>query len=204
LPLLYPTLAALGVLLVFVVFVVLQNRDLLRADAYGELFSRLSPLLLSGLLVLGLPFVLRLTTTDDALPITLLYLAGTAAVAAFTARRVAPEERRAAALFRSGEYEAAANLYERLAERRPLARYHSARAASLDAAGDPQGAFAAADRALELDPKLGTALYNRASALAALGERGRAREDLQAVFRVDSGRRLRRAAEEALESLGKG
>jgi lipoprotein NlpI len=201
--LLYPTLGALAVLLVFVVIVARQNRDLLRADAYGEFASRLSPLLVSGLLVLGLPFVLRLTTADNALTVMLLYLAGTAAVAAFTARRVAPEERRAAALFRAGEHEAAAAIYERLAARKPLARYHSARAASLDAAGDPQGALAAADKAVELDPKLGAARYNRASALAALGERGRAREDLQAVFRADSGRRLRRAAEEALESLEK-
>jgi lipoprotein NlpI len=199
--LLYPTLAAIAVLLVFVVVVARQHRDLLRADAYGEFAARLAPLLVSGLLVLGLPFVLRLTSADNALPILLFYLAGTAAVAAFTARRVAPAERRAASLFRAGEFEAAAQAYERLIERRPLARYYSAQAASLDAAGDPRGALAAADRAVELDPRLGTARYNRASALVALGERERAREDLQAVFRLDSGRRLRRAAEEALEGL---
>jgi lipoprotein NlpI len=202
--LLYPTLLALLVLLVFVVFVGLQHRDLLRADAYGEFVGRLAPLLLSGVLILGLPFVLRLTSADDALSILLLYLAGTAALAAFTARRVAPEERRAAALFRAGEYEAAAGLYERLAARKPLARYHSARAASLDASGDPHGALAEADLAVEMDSRLGTAYYNRASALAALGERTRARADLQSVFRADSGSRLRRAAEEALEGLGKG
>ena len=39
--------------------------------------------------------------------------------------------------------------------------------------------------------------------LAALGERARARGDLQTVFRVDSGRNLRRAAVDALEALEK-
>jgi hypothetical protein len=36
-----------------------------------------------------------------------------------------------------------------------------------------------------------------------LGEPARARADLQAVFRADSGRRLKRAAQEALEGLEK-
>jgi tetratricopeptide (TPR) repeat protein len=66
------------------------------------------------------------------------------------------------------------------------------------------GALEAADQAIKLDPRLGIAYYNRASALAALGERVRARGDLQTVFQVDSGRNLRRAAAEALEILEKG
>jgi lipoprotein NlpI len=116
---------------------------------------------------------------------------------------VIPEERRAGAAFRKGEYEKAAGLYEELVARRPLPRYYSALAASLDASGNPRAALEAADRAIKLDPRLGIAYYNRASALAALDERARARGDLQTVFRVDSGRRLRRAAGEALESLEK-
>ena len=105
--------------------------------------------------------------------------------------------------FRKGEYEKAANVYEELVTRRPLPRYYSALAASLDASGNPRAGLEAADRAIKLDPRLGIAYYNRASALAALDERARARGDLQTVFRVDSGRRLRRAAGEALESLEK-
>jgi lipoprotein NlpI len=57
---------------------------------------------------------------------------------------------------------------------------------------------------VKLDPKLGIAYYNRASALAALGELTRAREDLQTIPRIDPNRRLRKAADEALKTLDKG
>ena len=198
---LYPTLATMVVLIVLVLLVVRQNRDLLRIRAYPELLSRLLPLLSAGLLALGLPFVLRYTTSDNALTVLLVYLAGAALLTALMAWTAAPEERRAVSLFRRHEYEASADAYRDLVARRPIPRYHSALAASLDAAGYPEEALEAADAAVKLDPKLGVALYNRASALAALGERARARADLQAVFRADSGRRLKRAAQEALEEL---
>jgi tetratricopeptide (TPR) repeat protein len=133
----------------------------------------------------------------------LVYLAGTATLTAVMARAVIPDERRAGMAFRKGEYQKAAGLYEDLVSRRPLPRYYSALAASLDASGDPQGALEAADRAIKDDPKLGIAYYNRASALAALDERARARGDLQKVFETDAGRGLRRAAAEALETLEK-
>lgn len=201
---LYPTLAAMAVLLVFVLFVARQNRDLLRVRAYPELLARLLPLLSAGVLALGLPLVMRYTTADNALTVLLVYLAGTAVLTAFMARAVAPEERRAAALFRRREYEAAAEAYKAIVARRPLPRHYTALAASLDAGGDPEGALEAADAAIKLDPKLGVALYNRASALVALDERARARADLLAVLRTDSNRRLKRAAEEALEILEEG
>jgi tetratricopeptide (TPR) repeat protein len=192
----YPTLAAMAVLVVFLFFVGRQNRDLLRARAYGEFLVRLSPLLSTGVLVLGLPFVMGYTTEYNALPVLLVYLGGTAVLTVLTARLAAPEERRAGTLFRREEYEAAAVIYERL-----LPRYYSALGACLDVLGNHQGALEATDRAIKLDPKLGIAYYNRASAFAALGERARARADLQTVFRVDSSRRLRRAAGEALAKL---
>ena len=201
---LYPTLVAIAVLLVFLLLVGRHNRDLLRARAYGELLLRLLPLLSAGVLALGLPLVMRYTTAENAATVLLVYLGGTALLTALMARAVAPEERRAGALFRRHEYEGAAEAYKTLLARRPLPRYYSALAASLDAAGDPDGALEAADAAVKLDPKLGIARYNRASALAALGERARARADLQAVFGADSNRRLKRAAQEALESLEKG
>ena len=200
----YPTLAAMAVLLLFLLLVGRQNRDLLRVRAYSEFMLRLLPLLSSGILVLGLPLVMRYTTPENATTVLLVYLGGTALLAALMARAVAPEERRAGALFRRHEYEGAAEAYKRLLASRPLPRYYSALAASLDASGDPEGALEAADDAVRLDPKLGVANYNRASALAALGERDRARADLQAVFGADSNRRLKRAAEEALEGLEKG
>jgi tetratricopeptide (TPR) repeat protein len=199
----YPTLAAMAILAVFLFLVGRQNRDLLRAQAYGELLVRLLPLLSTGVLVLGLPFVMGYTNEGNAFFVLLVYLGGTVLLTVIMARLAAPEDRRAGAHFRREEYEGAAAIYDRLIARRPLPRYYSALGACLDASGDPRGALEATNRAVKLDPKLGIAYYNRASALAALGERARARGDLQTVFRVDSNRRLRRATEEALASLEK-
>ena len=197
----YPTLAAMAILAIFLFLVGRQNRDLLRVRAYKELLVRLLPLLSTGVLVLGLPFVMGYTIQDNALPVLLVYLGGAIVLTMLMARLVAPEERRAGTLFRREEYEGAAAIYERLIALRPRPRYYSALGACLDVSGDHRGALEATDRAIKLDPKLGIAYYNRASALAALGERARARRDLQTVFRVDSTRRLRRAAEQALASL---
>jgi tetratricopeptide (TPR) repeat protein len=200
----YPTLVAMLVLLGFIFFVGRQHRDLLRVGAYGEFAARLLPLITAGVLALGLPFVMRYTIEGNALLVLLTYLAGTALLTVLMARAVASDERRASTLFRRAEYDKAARAYEELVSRRPLPRYYSALGASLDASGDPEGALEATDAAVRLDPKLGIALYNRASALVALGERNRARQDLQAILRVDSNRRLKQAAQEALESLEKG
>jgi tetratricopeptide (TPR) repeat protein len=200
----YPTLGALAILAGFLFVVSRQNRDLLRVRAYGEFLVRLLPLLTTGILILGLPFVMSLTIEGNALLVLLVYLGGAVVLTVLMARLAAPEERQAGILFRREEYEAAAAIYERLIARRPIPRYYSALGASLDASGDPRAALAAADIAVKLDPKLGIAYYNRASALAALGESARARADLQTISRVDSNRRLRRAAEEALKTLEKG
>ena len=201
---LYPTLGALLILVGFLVFVGRQNRDLLRARAYGEFLVRLVPLLSTGVLVLGLPLVMSLATVENTMPVLIAYLGGTAVLTVLMARLAAPEERRAGALFRNEEYEGAAATYERLLARRPLPRYYSALGASLDILGEHRRALEATNQAIKLDPKLGIAYYNRASTLAALGQRENARSDLQTIFRVDSSRRLRRAAKEALEKLEKG
>ncbi len=201
----YPTLAALAILAVFLFIVGRQNRDLLRVQAYGEFLVRLLPLLSTGVFVLGLPFVVGLVPFESTGPVLLIYLAGAAILTVLMARLAAPEERRAGVLFRREEYEGAAAIYEQLIARQPLPRYYSALGASLDASGgNLHAALEATDTAIKLDPKLGIALYNRASVLAAVGEYTRAREDLRAVFRADSNRRLRRAAEEAMKTLEKG
>jgi tetratricopeptide (TPR) repeat protein len=199
----YPTLAAIVILAIFLFLLGRQNRDLLRVRAYGEFLVRLLPLLSAGVLVLGLPFVMRYAIEGNAILVLLVYLSGTVLLTVLMARLAAPEERRAGTLFRSEEYEGAAAIYERLIASRPLPRYYSALGACLDVLGDHRRALEATNQAIKLDPKLGIAYYNRASALVATGERARARDDLQTVFRVDSNRRLRRAAEAALESLGK-
>jgi tetratricopeptide (TPR) repeat protein len=159
------------------------------------------PILSTAVFVACLPFVMDLATVENARVVLLVYLIGAAVLTALMARAVAPDERRAGMAFRKGEYEKAAIIYEELLARRPLPRYYSALAASLDAAGNPNGALDAAERAIKEDPKLGIAYYNRASALAALGERARARGDLQTILRIDSSRTLRRAAADALETL---
>ena len=201
--LLYPTLGALAILTVLTFFIGRQNRDLLRIRAYRDFILRLIPPLSTGVFVAGLPFVMDQATVYNYGLVLLVYLGGAVVLTAMMARAVIPEERRAGSAFRKGEYEEAAVLYEELASRRRLPRYYSALGASLDASGNPRAALEAADRAIKLDPRLGIAYYNRASALAALGERARARGDLKKVFTVDSGRHLRRAAAEALEMLEK-
>ena len=199
----YPTVGALLILVVFLFLVGRQHRDLLRARAYSEFLVRLLPLLSTGVLVLGLPVVMGYTTEENVFPVLLVYLGGTAILTVLMARLAIPEERRAGTLFRREEYEGAAAIYERLIARRPLPRYYSALGACLGVSGNPRGALEATSQAIKLDPKLGVAYYNRASALVALDERDRARDDLRTVFRVDSNRRLKRAAEQALASLEK-
>jgi tetratricopeptide (TPR) repeat protein len=201
---LYPTLGALVILALLTFFIGRLNRDLLRVRAYRDFFLRLIQPLSTGVFVVGLPFVMEQATAYNYGVVLVVYLGGAAILTAIMTRAVTPEERQAGTAFRKGEYEKAANLYEELVARRPLPRYYSAIAASLDASGNPRAGLEAADRAIKLDPRLGIAYYNRASALAALGEHARARGDLQTVFRVDSGRNLRRAAAEALEILEKG
>ncbi len=201
---LLPTIGALVILAIFTFFVGRLNRDLLRVRAYREFFVRLIPPLSTAVFVAGLPFILDLATFENYSTVLLVYVTGAAILTALMTRAVIPEERRAGAAFRKGDFEKSAALYDDLTGRRPLPRYYSALAASLDANGNPQSALEAADQAIKLDPKLGIAYYNRASALAALGEKARARGDLQTVFRVDSGRGLRRAAGEALDGLEKG
>ena len=201
--LLYPTLGALVILMVFTFLIGRQNRDLLRVRAYRDFFLRLIPPLSTGVFIAGLPFVMNLATVENYGPVLLVYLCGAAILTALMTRAVTPDERRAGTAFRKGKYEEAANLYDEICARRPLPRYYSALGASLDASGNPGAALEATEQAIKLDPKLGIAYYNRASALAALGERARARGDLQKVFQVDSSRTLRRAAAEALETLEK-
>ena len=201
--LLYPTFGALAILVVFMFLIGRQNRDLLRVRAYRDFFLRLIPPLSTGVFIAGLPFVMDLATVENYGPVLLVYVCGAAVLTALMTRAVTPDERRAGTAFRKGEYEKAADLYDEISARRPLPRFYSALGASLDASGNPGAALEATDQAIKLDPRLGIAYYNRASALASLGETARARGDLQKVFQVDSNRTLRRAAAEALETLEK-
>jgi lipoprotein NlpI len=200
--LVYPTVGALVVLAVLAVVVGRQNRDLLRVKAYRDFVVRLIPVLSTAVFVAGMPFIVNLADANRALPVLLVYLGGAALLTALMARAVDPEERRAGAAFKGEDYERSAILYGKLIERHPLPRYYSALGAALDLNGDQPGALESMGYAIERDPKLGVAYFNRASTLAALGMREAAVDDLRAVFQSDSGRRVRQAAEEALKELG--
>lgn len=201
--LVYSSLAALAVLAVFAFFIVRQNRDLWRAEAYREFFLRLVPAISTAVFVAGLPFVMDQARVEDYALVLLVYLGGAATLTALMARAVASEERRATKAFLEGDYEKAISMYEDLIEQRPLPRYYSALGACHDAAGNPHDALEAAEQAVKLDSRLGIAYFNRASALFALDELTRARSDLETVFLVDSNRQLRKAATEALKAFGK-
>lgn len=200
-PLVYPTLGALVVLAALGVVVGRQNRDLLRVKEYRDFVVRLIPILSTAVFVAGLPFVVNLAEAERALPVLLVYLGGAALLTALMARSVDPEERRAGAAFAKEEYERSAILYGKLIERYPLPRYYSALGAALDLNGDGLGALESMGHAIERDPKLGVVYFNRASTLAEMGQREAAIDDLRTVFRADSGRRVRRAAEAALKEL---
>jgi tetratricopeptide (TPR) repeat protein len=199
----YSSIAALVILAGFAFFIVRLNRDLLRAEAYREFFLRLVPAISTAVFLAGLPFVMGQARVEDYAIVLLVYLGGAATLTALMARAVATEERRATTAFRKGEYQKAISMYERLIEHRPLPRYFSALGACHDAAGNPHDALDATETAVKLDPKLGIAYFNRASALFALDERTRAKSDLETVFLVDSNRQLRNAATEALKAFGK-
>jgi tetratricopeptide (TPR) repeat protein len=154
---LYPTLGALVILALLTFFIGRLNRDLLRVRAYRDFFLRLIPPLSTGVFVVGLPFVMEQATAYNYGVVLVVYLGGAAILTAIMTRAVTPEERQAGTAFRKGEYEKAANLYEELVARRPLPRYYSAIAASLDASGNPRAALEATDQAIKLDPRLGIA-----------------------------------------------
>ncbi|MGI8650845.1 MAG: hypothetical protein ACR2KW_10800 [Rubrobacter sp.] len=199
--LLYSTLAALTLLAGLTIALALQNRDLFRIGEYREFLVRMTPAFTTAVFVAGLPLVLAQADVDQYGVVLLVYLAGSAVLTTIAARAVAPDERRAGRAFHSGEYEKAAEHYEEMISTRPLPRYFSALAATRDATGDPHAALEAAEHAIQRDPKLGIAYYNRASALVALGENSRARADLQMVFQVEAGKKLKDAAGDALETL---
>src|SRR5919107_2564756 len=112
--LLYPTLGALVILMIFTFLIGRQNRDLLRVRAYRDFFLRLIPPLSTGVFVAGLPFVMNLTTIDNYGRVLLVYIGGAAVLTALMTPAVTPAERRATTAFRRGEYEKAADLYDEI------------------------------------------------------------------------------------------
>jgi tetratricopeptide (TPR) repeat protein len=111
------------------------------------------------------------------------------------------DERRANRAFRSEDYATAADLYRKLAEKRPLARYWAFLGAALGVDEQREEAIKASTKAVELDPEYGLAYYNRALILRRLGRKSRAAKGLKRALEADLPRRMRVAARRTLEDL---
>ena len=191
---------ALAFLLVFVAWrmVFYFNRDLVRARAWKELARRSLPFLVITAVALSLPPVQGIRE-GWVLPIW-VFVFGTALVASnFFSTPI--DERRASRAFRSGDYETAADLYRKLAEGRPLARYWTFLGAALGNGERYEEAINASTKAVELDPEYGLAYYNRALVLHNMGRKSRAAKDLKRALDTQMPRRFKTAARALLEEL---
>lgn len=187
-------------LLVFVAWrmVFSFNKDLVRARAWRELARRTLPFATLTVMALSLPLVQG--NQEGWVPLAWLLVFGGALVASnFLAMPL--DERRATRAFRSGDFATAADLYRKLVEERPLARYWTFLGAALGASEQPEEGIDASTKALELDPEYGLAYYNRAVILRKMDRKSRAAKDLRKALDVDLPRRFRSAARGMLEEL---
>jgi tetratricopeptide (TPR) repeat protein len=193
---------ALTFLLVFVAWrmVFSFNKDLIRVRAWRELARRALPFATLTVAVLSLPLVQERQEDGWILPAWVLVFGGAFVVSNFFSRPL--DERRAGRAFRDGDYATAANLYRKLVEKRPLARYWAFLGATLGAGGGQrEEATNASTKAIELDPEYGPAYYNRALLLRKMGRKSRAAKDLRRALDADLPRRFRTAARKMLEEL---
>jgi tetratricopeptide (TPR) repeat protein len=172
------------------------NRDLVRARAWGELARRLLPFAAIVLMAATLPFVQY--WQEGWMPYIWAISFGVVLVAA-NSLSMPLDERRASRAFRSGDYARSAELYQKLVEKRPLARYWAFLGAALGAEERHEEAVDASTKAVELDPEYGLAYYNRALILQRMGRKSRATKDLRKALEADLPRRFRTAAKRMLE-----
>jgi tetratricopeptide (TPR) repeat protein len=187
-------------LLVFVAWrmVFSFNRDLVRARAWRELARRSLPFVALTAMALSLPLVQGIRE-GWMLP-AWVFACGTALVASnFLSTPL--DERRASRAFRSGDYAAAVDLYRKLADERPLARYWAFLGATLGSDERYEEAINASTKAVELDPEYGLAYYNRALILRNMNRKGQAAKDLKRALDAEMPRRFKTAAGKALEEL---
>ena len=176
------------------------NKDLVRARAWGELARRALPFAAITAMAASLPLVQG--AQDTLVPFIWVF---TFAVVLVLANFLSMPngERRASKAFRNGDYADAATHYQRLAEKRPLARYWAFLGAALGAGEQPEESMEASTKATELDPDYGLAYYNRALVLRRLGRKSRAAKDLKRALEADLPRRFRKPANNLLEELSK-
>ena len=158
-------LGAIPIILVFLlVFLTWQtiysaNRDLVRAKEWGELARRALPF--GALLLMALSLFIVQAYRENWVMLTWMAVSGAGIVAA-TLLSVSSLERGASKAFRKGDYSKAAELYEQLAEEKPLARNQAFLGAALGASERYDESVKASTRAIEDDPDYGIAYYNRA------------------------------------------
>src|SRR5215207_2749757 len=134
--------------------------------------------------------------------IMLAWMAGSGAgIVAATLLSVSSLERRASKAFRKRDYSKAAELYEQLAEEKPLARNQAFLGAALGASERYDESVKASTMAIEDDPEYGIAYYNRALVRRRQGKESLAVKDLKRALEVDLPRRFRSAVRNMLEEL---
>jgi tetratricopeptide (TPR) repeat protein len=191
------------VLLILLVFLTWQtiysaNRDLVRAEAWGELARRVLPFGALALMALSL-LVIQNYRQGWVILAWMALSAVTIVLASLLS--VSSTERRANRAFRRGDYQRATELYRELVEEKPLARNHAFLGAALGASERLQESVDSSTEAIKKDPKYGLAYYNRALVLRRMEKKSRAVKDLKQALEVDLPRRFRSAARKMLEEL---
>jgi tetratricopeptide (TPR) repeat protein len=196
-----------GTIIVVLIFLLLfvswhtiysANRDLARAKAWRELVRRALPFL--ALLVMVLTLFVIQTYQQGSLLVVWMAVSGVAIVSA-SVFAIPSLERRANKAFRSGDYVRATELYEELAEEKPLARNRAFLGAALGASERYEESVEASTQAINEDPQYGLAYYNRALVLQRMGKKSRAVKDLKKALETDLPRRFRTAVRNMLEEL---
>ena len=174
------------------------NRDLARAKAWGDLLRRALPFFALLLMVLSL-FVIQSFQQSWAL-LVWMAVAGVIIIGA-SLLSVTSLERSANRAFRSGDYAAAVEFYEKLVQEKPLARNKAFLGAALGAAERNEESVDLSTQAIEQDPEYGLAYYNRALVLQRMGKQSRVVKDLNRALEADLPRRFRSAARGMLEEI---
>jgi tetratricopeptide (TPR) repeat protein len=195
---------AIPIVLVFLlVFLTWQtiysaNRDLVRAKELFELARRALPF--GVLLLMALSLFIVQTYREGWVTITWMAVSGAGIVAA-SLFSISSLERRASRAFRQRDYPKAAELYEQLAEEKPLARNQAFLGAALGASERYEESVNASTKAIEDDPEYGIAYYNRALVRRRQGKTSLAVKDLRRALEVDLPRRFRTSVRKMLEEL---
>lgn len=174
------------------------NRDLARAEAWGDLARRFLPFVVLALMAISLYFVRAFA--EGWVVLAWMIMFGFLIIGS-TIFSVPALERRANGVFRRGDYAKAAELYGELVEERPLARNYAFQGAALGASERYDESINASTRAIDADPEYGLAYYNRALVLRRMGRKTRAVKDLNKALEADMPRRFRSAARKLLEDL---